>query len=188
MTERNKFSLVDVVDEYLRLRQWVDVRVAQLEAAHRGHLACRAGCCGCCVNLSLFTVEMIAIIGELAQAGIYTVGFDPGASCGWLEGGMCRIYSARPIICRTHGLPVAMPSEEDPQRREVSFCPLNFAGADPVVYVFGPGNTLDLAELNERLCRVNADLLKATRREGLELPVRVELAHLPEWLAKLGEG
>jgi uncharacterized protein len=173
---------IQSIDRYRRFREQVDERIARLEAIHGEHLICRPGCCGCCVNLTVFAVEVYSIAAQLAEAGIGEGTFDRWASCGWLDKGVCRIYAARPIICRTHGLPVAIPDDDCPERKEVSFCPLNFTGADAERYAFGPDNTLDLADLNEQLCRINADFIDAAREDGVELPVRIELARLVELL------
>ncbi len=176
---------IQSIERYRRFRQQVDVRIARLEAVHGEHLACRPGCCGCCVNLTVFAVELYSIAGQWVEAGIGEVAFDLRATCGWLDEGLCRIYAARPIICRTHGLPVAIPNEADPEHEEVSFCPLNFSRADTERYAFGPDNTLDLADLNEALCRINADFIEAARMDGVELPVRIELARLVELLGPM---
>ena len=43
--------------------------------------------------------------------------------------GQCRVYDARPMICRSHGLPISL---GDPPSRDV--CPLNFtSGPSPDV-------------------------------------------------------
>lgn len=180
-------SWIPSIERYRRLRQQVDERVARLEAIHGEHLVCRPGCCGCCVNLTVFAVELYSIAGHLAESGMVEVAFDARASCGWLDDGMCRIYMARPIICRTHGLPIAVPNDDCPEHKEVSYCPLNFTGADAEGYAFGPDNTLDLADINEELCRINADFIEAARRDGVDLPVRIELARLVELLGQIPE-
>lgn len=178
---------IQSIECYRRFRQRVDMRVARLEAIHGEHLACRPGCCECCVNLMVFAVELYSIAGQLAKSGVRELIFDPRASCGWLDGGLCRIYAARPIICRTHGLPVAIPHEDYPERKEVSFCPLNFAGTDAEGNAFGPDNTLDLADLNDELCRINANFMNVARREGVDLPARIDLYRLGELLGLMGE-
>ncbi|NLH15474.1 MAG: hypothetical protein GX455_02735 [Phycisphaerae bacterium] len=180
MDQKGKNSLEKEIGAYRRLRCQVDDRIGRLETIHGGHLVCRAGCCDCCVNLTVFAVELYAIASQLAESGTKKMRFDPRASCGWLENGFCRIYAVRPIICRTHGLPVTIPQENGSEGKEVSFCPLNFTRINPETYSFGPDNTLDLADLNERLCRINAKFLEAFQQQGFELPVRLEMARLSE--------
>jgi hypothetical protein len=45
--------------------------------------------------------------------------------CAFLDvAGRCRIYPVRPVICRSHGLPLAIPDENGGSRGDC--CPLNF--------------------------------------------------------------
>lgn len=88
-------SLKEAIEAYRHLCRQVDDRIARLEAMHRGHLACRAGCCDCCVNLTVFSVELYAIASQLAESGTKKMRIDPRVSCGWLEDGLCRIYAVR---------------------------------------------------------------------------------------------
>jgi uncharacterized protein len=70
----------------------------------------------------------------------------PDGPCPLLEAGACLLYPARPVICRTHGLPI-LASEG-----RVDFCPRNFGGLATL-----PGDAvLDLERLNAALAAVNA--------------------------------
>jgi hypothetical protein len=51
-------------------------------------------------------------------------------SCPLLVNDRCSIYEARPLICRTQGLPLLLEAEDG--GLEVDFCPLNFTGAGAV--------------------------------------------------------
>jgi hypothetical protein len=63
--------------------------------------------------------------------------------------GVCVLYLARPIICRTHGLPVLARSEN---AQFVDFCPRNFTLAETI-----PGHLIiDLDQLNTTLVAINA--------------------------------
>ena len=74
---------------------------------------------------------------------------SPDGPCPLLEESRCLLYTARPIICRTHGLPLIMTQDGE---RTVDFCPLNFQGLDTL-----PGNAvIDLDRLNTTLAAVNA--------------------------------
>lgn len=175
-------SVEKAIEAYRHLCRQVDNQIARLVAVHGRNLVCQPGCYHCCVNLTVFTVELYAIAIQLAESGASRMNWNPRASCGWLEDGLCRIYAFRPIICRTHGLAVAVPKEDGSEGMEVSFCPLNFAHINPEAYGFGPDNSLDLADLNEKLCRLNADFIEAVQLQGWNLPVRIELARLSELL------
>ncbi len=69
--------------------------------------------------------------------------------CPLLAGGECLLYGARPLICRTHGLPLLV---DDGAGRRVDFCPENFRGLESL-----PGEAvLDLERLNAALAAVDA--------------------------------
>lgn len=123
-----------------KLRARVDAHFAAAFARTPNAFACRAGCDGCCApRFSVFEIEASRIRAALAQLDRT----DPArrarvrgqasssAHCPLLVDGRCSVYEERPIICRTHGLPVLA---GDPNRPgAVDHCPLNFtdSGHDP---------------------------------------------------------
>ncbi len=70
--------------------------------------------------------------------------------CPLLLDGRCTVYSVRPLICRTHGAPLAY-IDYTAEALEISACPLNFH-AD---YPFGKEQLLYMDELNAELQRLN---------------------------------
>ncbi|MGE5609633.1 MAG: YkgJ family cysteine cluster protein [Bacillota bacterium] len=167
------------IDEYRRLRDRVDQRVDALVESHRRHLACRPGCYECCTNLTVFPVEYHAILAMLRDMGISRLAFDPAAACGFLKDGLCVLYAFRPLICRTHGLPIAFLNEEtSPPEYSVSFCPLNFSHVDVEELVFGPDNTLDLDQLNTALFEINLKFIRECPELGFEPTSRIPLGQL----------
>lgn len=153
-------------DEYRRVRDRADGHSGRLVVLHDRHLACRPGCHDCCTDLSVSGVEYAAILEDLRAAGVTAAALpppEPGAACTFLTGGRCGVYRFRPLICRTHGLPVAFRAGDDdgddpevPAGVSVSFCPKNFTAADPDDLAFGPDNTLDLDALNADLAAADA--------------------------------
>lgn len=118
---------------YQELRAKVEALCGRIENEFREQLSCRKGCSDCCRHLSLFWVEAVALALALeslpdsqaerirAAAGSAT----PDGPCPLLAEGACLLYAARPLICRTHGLPVL---NEAQGRAVVDFCDLNFRG------------------------------------------------------------
>lgn len=113
---------------------------AEVDQALRGRLVllptltCKRGCSACCEDgLRVFEVEAARIRRAFPQ--LLAEGRPgPEGACAFLdEGGGCRIYPARPYVCRTQGLPL-MWWEEAPdgwyQRRDI--CPLNEPPVDPL--------------------------------------------------------
>lgn len=108
------------------LHETIDTRVAELEARHRDRLKCAKGCSQCCVDaLTVSEVEAEhirrAVGDDLRGQAAHLAG-----ACAFLDGGgACRIYSARPYVCRTQGLPLRW-IEGETERRDI--CPLNESG------------------------------------------------------------
>ncbi|MBN2844281.1 MAG: YkgJ family cysteine cluster protein [Sedimentisphaerales bacterium] len=162
----------EAMAQYLQLRNEIDQLVERLLAIHGSQIVCRPGCCDCCVNLSVFPVEFAVIASE--QEGKGEITFDPEAKCGFLHEGLCRIYESRPIICRTHGMPIVFldDREEDPAY-VVSFCPLNFPDLDEDLE-FNSENTLNIDQMNERLFAINQQYTQS-QPEASSQPARIEL-------------
>ena len=142
---------------YRDLLARVDQICREIEAEFGAHLACHAGCDACCRHISLFPVEAAALAaardglpaGQAEKIRARARNASPETPCPLLEDGICLLYTARPIICRTHGLPLLTLQEGN---RSVDFCPLNFRGLSAL-----PGKAvIDLDRLNTTLAAINA--------------------------------
>jgi Fe-S-cluster containining protein len=174
---------MNAVGNYRELRKRVTAQAGGLEQLHCAHLACRPGCHECCTNLTVFPVEFHAILEDLSAMGMRELPLDHEAGCDFLDRGLCRIYALRPMICRTHGLPVAFLNEDDETpAMSVSFCPKNFTQGEQVE--FGPENTLDLDELNMELYAINRAFLEGHPELGLGPSDRIPLSRLAEELKR----
>ena len=166
------------IQGYYALCQEVDALAARLEPIHREQMQCQKGCVDCCMNLTVWPVEFFAIAQEVKAAGV-ELAFDELAGCGFLKDGLCRIYPFRPIICRTHGLPlVYLEDEQDEPAYGVTFCQKNFQEADDIE--FGPDNTLYMDEINERLAGLQAEFAETdqTRQVKRDANGRIALREL----------
>jgi hypothetical protein len=121
------------------------------------HLACRAGCCSCCRHISLFWVEGFALAAALRELPGETRSrirerartASSDGPCPLQEGGLCALYAARPIICRTHGFPILTTLDS---KQLVDFCPMNFRNLSSL-----PGSAvISLDHLNTALASINA--------------------------------
>jgi len=72
-----------------------------------------------------------------------------GERCPLLSHHRCLLYSSRPVICRTHGLPITY--TEDHQQKS-DCCPLNMTETNTV----SGDSVIDLDKLNSLLVAVNA--------------------------------
>ncbi len=181
--------------QYRELLKAVDVLAARLSAFYRGHLVCSPGCSACCMHhLSVFEVEADGISEALAdlpaalrsrlrlqaQAAVRNEAGPGEAACPLLVNDLCAIYPARPLICRTQGLPLLL--DDDEGAAVVDFCPLNFTAA-------GAAESLEeaylvpLEELNARLVWANHAYCRRTGR-GAAAGRRILLAEvvLESWI------
>jgi Fe-S-cluster containining protein len=167
------------VEEYLNLRQRIDREAERLVALHGMSITCSPSCDGCCVNLTVFPVEFFSIEQEMRRAGLSEedLHFDESAICGFLRDRLCRIYPFRPIICRTHGLPILfIDDSSDESRWEVSFCERNFRDRDQIE--FTNDMLLDIENINAELNRINRDFIASLPEGQYESHTRIPLKEL----------
>ena len=149
---RNYRNLIGKLDELCR----------RITAEYGEYLACGEGCDGCCRHVSIFPVEAVnlaAALGGLpAEQAAHIRNLAAAASknsaCPLLENGRCLLYAARPLICRTHGLPLL--TAEGGEKR-IDFCPKNFRG----IVSFPAAAVIDLDLLNTTLAAINAVFIQS---------------------------
>jgi uncharacterized protein len=157
---------------YRNLVAKVDEKCRRIVSAFPGEIACREGCADCCRHISVFPVEGVA----LAVAGRENAAFlrertraaTPGGLCPLLENERCLLYAARPLICRTHGLPIHAIREG---RGIVDFCSRNFRRVSSL-----PGEAvISVDHLNAALSTINR-LFVAEYYGGSSAPGRITVA------------
>jgi hypothetical protein len=150
--------------EYDALVEKVTQITSAIETRRSADLACRPGCHDCCrVELDLLPVEAARVaqhLRSLDEASRQAIRARAGAigACVMLDAeGVCSIYPARPIVCRTEGHALDHPSgliPEDAIRArahgDVTWCPLNYVEAMP-----GPDDVLTVERLETLLFVVN---------------------------------
>ena len=143
-----------------KLLDAVDAKCAKQEAALARQIACKAGCHHCCRRIpSILPLEWAWIKASGFQSASGVAGRDlrsdlhPGESlCGRLDAqGLCSIYAARPLICRTHGLLIL--SEQG-----LDHCPWNFQDLEEV----DEDLVFRLENLHETLVRLNLAFLRTS--------------------------
>jgi Fe-S-cluster containining protein len=157
-------------EPYLKLRGRVDQLGAAITETQREHLRCEPGCCDCCVGgLTLVAVEAVVLGAELglpAEQVRALIGEPPVAAsghCALLDGnGRCGAYSARPIVCRTEGLPLDYPAPTG-----IVSCEKNFKAVVP-----DRNAAFDMTNLETALFAVNLDYC---RRHGADPLGRVAI-------------
>jgi Fe-S-cluster containining protein len=169
-------TIYQLLGNYRALRARVDHICQEIQREFGAQIACHAGCDGCCRHISLFPVEAAALSEalddlpreEAERMRTRARSASSDAPCPLLENGRCLLYAARPIICRTHGLPVLTEQEGE---RMIDFCPLNFRDISSL-----PGKAvIDLDRLNTALAAINA--LFIDKRHGNDpLKERIPIA------------
>lgn len=157
----------------------VDARAARVAARHEGQLACRPGCSGCCQDgLTVFPVEAQRIRDEYPEVLESSPG--PRGGCAFLDASFrCRVYSARPYVCRTQGLPLRWIDEHDENGEALTeardVCSLNLVDRDLVA--LEADECFELGPFESRLAVLQAEAQRA--RPGVPLE-RVPLRSLFE--------
>jgi len=166
----------NLLDNYYRMVSRVDALCRGIQGMLSGQITCSEGCSSCCTEITLFPVEAAALNAALealpgarraairrhvaAQAG--------GERCPLLEDHHCLLYAARPIICRTHGLPIIYTEGSE---RKVDCCPLNLSESEQPL---SGSAIIDLDRLNTLLVAVNALFL--SHADTAALPERLTIA------------
>ncbi|HAD04042.1 MAG: hypothetical protein A2091_13235 [Desulfuromonadales bacterium GWD2_61_12] len=162
---------------YQALVARVDALCRQIGADWGEQIVCRQGCDSCCRHLTLFPVEAAALAAALHQLPEATVAAlqqrarsatidDP---CPLLVAGSCQLYAARPLICRTHGLPLLIKGTDGPR---VDYCAQNFAG----VASLPAAAVIDLERLNSALVAINQLYLRDSQGDAMPASERIAIA------------
>jgi len=136
-------------EKYNLLLKRVDDICEKLSTIHKSHMQCRKGCDLCCMNYRIFPVEYYAIQQALEKNAVLTTK-SVDESCIFLKDHACQIYGHRPLICRTHGLPLLYLNDE---QWELSACELNFTEFDDEE--FDDENTFPQDTYNSELYMIN---------------------------------
>lgn len=164
-----------ILDNYKQLTATVDALCNGIRAALGGQITCTAGCSSCCTSITVFPVEAAALreaLEALPEAGAETIRrhvieHADGERCPLLAHHQCLLYTARPLICRTHGLPIIYTENH---RRQSDCCPHNLNDTESL-----PGTSvIDLDKLNPLLVAVNG--LYLSQADICDSPERLTIA------------
>jgi Fe-S-cluster containining protein len=164
-----------LLDNYKQLIAKIDAICRRIESALGEQITCSGGCSSCCTAITIFPVEAAALrdalnaLPEQEAESIrqHVAQNASGERCPLLSHQHCLLYSARPIICRTHGLPITY-SEEHQQKSDC--CPLNMTETETI----SGNNVIDLDRLNAMLVAVNS--LYLSQSEEDYFPERLTIA------------
>ena len=144
-------------EKYKALVGKIVKHVDLLENTHKKHIMCKNGCDMCCIDFSIFPIEYYYILNEIENEQVKPEleGKPKGDICTFLKNHSCTIYNHRPIMCRTHGLPLIYANDND--EYELSACELNFTEFD--FDDFTNENTLLQDKFNSKLFLLNREFI-----------------------------
>jgi Fe-S-cluster containining protein len=167
-----------MLKSYEALRTRIDRHIASVRARYTEQIICRPTCTDCCeAGLTLVMVEAVAIgrMFDIEPERVYLQAGQPShfntGRCAMLTAdNLCGVYGERPLICRTHGLPLIYP-----ESKEMTYCEKNFLSRAPHISA-----ALDMNNLETALFAVNLDYC---RKSGINPMSRVAIDRLAALVA-----
>lgn len=165
----------DLLNNYRQLILRIDALCNGIAEALGEQITCSEGCSACCTAITLFPVEAAALAtaldalpeGDAEKIRSHVAAHEEGERCPLLHLDRCLLYGARPIICRTHGLPIIYGTG---QERRIDYCPRNLTDSESL-----PGSVIiDLDNLNALLVAVNSLFL--SQCDAIDMPERITIA------------
>lgn len=151
------------LQNYRALLAKVDAKFAEIHGKYEQSMRCARGCYTCCApHLTVSPIEQAAIRAHfdahpdaLAKArAVERQDPHAGGHCTFLdEKGHCSIYEARPIVCRSHGVPLKVKIEIPRKKETVSVCPFNLEDED--ILNLPASDYISLDTLNTILALIN---------------------------------
>lgn len=147
----------------------VDGKCAELINRHHAHMQCKLFCSSCCQAFKVLPIEFHYIQENIKKQIVNTNKYPKTGECKFLVDGSCTIYEYRPIICRSHGFPLARYNDEA-GAYEISYCHLNFE--DYRLEDFKSDNVFYEDDFNVELFELNKKFIQdygATKYDMIEL-------------------
>ncbi|MDP2340057.1 MAG: YkgJ family cysteine cluster protein [Deltaproteobacteria bacterium] len=173
MSASSKPSRTDL-GEYDAVVAKVEAAITKASSSSSDQLVCRSGCDSCCTaGLSVLPVEAASLRRFVDDNGAPQFVAKGAGWCTFLDvDGRCAVYSARPLLCRTHGLPMTTTEKRGSLRvltDDVTVCALNFNTRAPTAAeTLDASAILKLLVVVDRRYRAAAGLPDDTARVPLE--------------------
>ena len=155
-------SCLPIIDS---LHRAVDTAVEPLLEQHAPRLACKKGCSQCCADdLTVFEVEAESLRQHFQELLRHEHPHPVGA-CAFLDNrGACRVYSHRPYVCRTQGLPLRWldVDDEDEAVEYRDICELN--DGEPRIEHLEPSSCWTLGAVEEKLSSLQNEVTPGEMR------------------------
>lgn len=164
----DSLSFETLMAQYRTLCGYCDTVFNRALDALRPHIRCARGCSACCVLETVAPLEASVIADYVQTVSRPDNAPDDSSHCVLLHQDTCTIYPARPIICRTHGVPLLYPSSG-----EIEICPLNLTRYD--VAALPHDLFCDAERIADNLMRLNLAFCMLTGQQdvaGTRIPLK----------------
>ena len=154
VTNESSQIMITVFERYATLTAYCDQWFANVVGEYQAQMQCAKGCASCCRLETVVPLEAVLIAIYVDTLPIQRSVRDELSAdeCVFLTpDAACAIYPVRPLICRTHGLPI-----QYPDREERDACPLNFL--DVSLEQIAPQDVLSIEPVTVNLLRLNLAL------------------------------
>jgi len=148
----------EILFQYQNLLHKIEQVCKRLSEYYAEHIICKPGCNQCCqvertvIGLEAYIVEQqLLTLSSQRIRKLRNLHRKNDEHCPLLWNKLCVIYPARPIICRTHGLPIFY---DEAEITFMDYCRLNFTKL-PENYKFVNKNVLDLVKFNTKLVQLD---------------------------------
>jgi uncharacterized protein len=168
-----------IIGKYLQLREEIDHVCSSLNKIHKKYSNCKQGCDECCMNFRLLPVEFYSILFSVKELKLMNLNDNDTNSCPFLIKHSCSIYEHRPLICRSHGLPI-LDMDQEGENWELSFCQLNFKENDDEYFTHSNCYHQDL--FNSKLYMLNTEFVKFIEGIEYERDEMIEIRKFTEFI------
>jgi uncharacterized protein len=146
-------SLRAVLRQYRKLQTYCDTWFKAIVKKYPRDFVCKKGCGECCVLNGVCMLEAYSMTRAIKKTPLKKIKPNRKPSngiCVFLHDEFCSVYAYRPIICRTHGLPI---KSAFIQSNYLDCCPKNSARG--LSARLAPEDVFPLDVVNENLMRLN---------------------------------
>ncbi len=143
-------TLTNVISRYDLICSFCDSLWDKAVIYNQDKIQCHIGCSDCCELETVSAIEAFKIIMHIGPDAQSFQSANNTGYCTFLENNRCRIYSCRPVICRTHGL--LLKNGEDSC---IQSCPYNFHECempDQTCILDWESLTMNLMKINMAFC------------------------------------
>ena len=141
----------EVLKRYRELGDYCETLTQRVQSRFGENWQCRAGCSGCCRLATVCGLEAVVLLRAGLGVRIFGQPVGDGEQCCLLQDDRCLVYDSRPLICRSHGLPLVSGVLTE---GEIDCCPLNLPALAGLTELEGT-LILNLDQLTENLMRLN---------------------------------